>query len=124
MELTAMLAFEHAVLSLSAVSSTLSFVLLLADASDSIRAVELRVSDRTLSMITDTLAENDDDSLTKRRLWWELCFDTTTGEMYSVAIQVLARSCSLPSSSIANKVVRVHRARSQPLLPLCLLRRI
>ena len=81
LELMTMLAFEHAVLSLSAVSTTLAFFLLLAEASGSTQDVGFRASGRPLLMVTDTLAENDDDSLRKKRRRWVFCLDVTRGEI-------------------------------------------
>lgn len=123
-ELMTILAFEHGVLTLSAVSTSISFILSLTEASNNMPRLEPGAFGRTLSMTTGTFDENDDETITEKWAWWMLFFDVTKGEMSFVGHPCPCLCLLAYTSSIADIFIRVYGACSQRVLHLCLLRRV
>lgn len=121
-ELMTILAFEHGILSLSAVSTSISLILLLTKTLNTTPRLEPGASVGTPT--TGMFDENDDETITKKRAWWVLFLGVTEGEMSFVGHPGPCLCLLAYSSSNADKFIRVYSTCSQSVLYLCLLRRV
>lgn len=123
-ELMTILAFEHGVLSLSAVSTSISFVRSLTEALNNTPRSELAAFGRALSRTTGTSNESGDEPTTKKWAWWVLFFDVAKGEMLFAGHPCACLCLLVHTPSVTDKFVRVYGPCFQPVLHLCLLRRV